>query len=143
MLVQVQSGTPDKLNEMKIYCCECQHDIEANLVTGAEVYPHRPDLSKIPFWKCPTCGNYVGCHYKTSSSTKPLGCIPSAEIREARSHIHRILDPLWKSGRIGRTDLYKMLTEKLGWTYHTSHIRTIEEARKVYQLVKEIAESLA
>lgn len=60
---------------MKIYCTGCGKDVQARLTDGAERYPHRPDLYELPFWKCDTCGNYVGCHHKTRAPTKPLGCI--------------------------------------------------------------------
>ena len=66
---------------MKLQCINCNKEVEAKLVTGAIIYPHRPDLAKKYFYKCPICGEYVGCH---PSSTKPLGCIPSKELRQAR-----------------------------------------------------------
>lgn len=35
-------------------------------------------------------------------------------------------------------DILKMI-EKRMWEYHTAHIRNVEEARKVYQTIKELA----
>lgn len=127
---------------MNIFCCACQTDVEARLTDGAEIYPHRNDLAKLPFWKCDTCGNYVGCHHKTRTRTNPLGNIPTAELRKARNKIHEILDPIWKSGKMKRVEVYAALTDKLGWHYHTAKIRSIEEARQVYRLVLEIAETV-
>ncbi len=124
---------------MILFCCECQHDIEAVLVSGKEIYPHRKDLAALPYWQCPSCRNYVGCHHKTPTPTKPLGCIPNPEMRKARSFIHSILDPLWKEGHYERGVLYAMIKEKLGYHYHTAELRSIEEARKVYKVVKDIA----
>lgn len=124
---------------MQIYCCECQCKVEARLTDGGEIYPHREDLRSLPFWKCDTCGNHVGCHHKTGTPTKPLGNIPNKALRAARQHIHRILDPLWESGRMKRRAVYKQLSDALGWEYHTAKIRTIEEARKVYVEVRKIA----
>ena len=120
---------------MKIYCCECSEKVEARLTDGGEIYPHRPDLRPMHFWKCDACGNYVGCHHKTKNPTQPLGIIPTPELRNARNHIHSILDPLWRDGRIKRRELYKVISDKLGWKYHTANIRSVEEARKVYRLV--------
>jgi len=125
---------------MQIFCCGCQVNVEARLTSGAEIYPHRPDLAEQPFWKCDTCKNYVGCHHKTSEPTKPLGNIPTKELREARKHIHQLLDPLWQSGRFNRRKLYKQISDALGWGYHTAKIRNIEEARKIYLIVKTIKE---
>lgn len=124
-----------------IYCCGCQCDVIARLTTGAEIYPHRPDLHSLPFWKCDDCKNFVGCHHKTKNRTKPLGCIPTKEIKNARQHIHRILDPLWKSRRMKRGEVYRMIKTRMGMDrdYHTAEIRSVDEARAVYKVVREIA----
>jgi len=127
--------------ERELFCCGCQQKVQARLTIGGEIYPHRRDLHELPFWRCDTCGNYVGCHHKTNNPTNPLGNIPTPELRNARQHIHRILDPMWKTGRIKRSRLYGMISERLGWQYHTAAIRNVEEARKVYSIVKEIYES--
>lgn len=119
------------------YCCGCKTDVEPRLTSGEEIYPHRPDLSDLPFWKCDDCGNFVGCHHKTKNRTKPLGCIPTPEIKNARKHIHAILDPLWKSGRFERKELYGALSNALGYEYHTADIKDINEARRIYRIIKE------
>jgi hypothetical protein len=125
---------------MKIHCCGCQAEVEARLTDGQEVYPHRPDLYDLPFWKCDACGNFVGCHHKTENRTNPLGCIPTPEIKNARQHIHRILDPLWQGkGNGARTSIYDEISAAIGWDYHTAKIRSVEEARAVYVAVKAIA----
>lgn len=122
-----------------LYCCGCQKDVEARLIDGKEKYPHRPDLYDLPFWKCYGCGNSVGCHHKTQDRTRPLGCIPTKEIMEARKHIHAILDPIWKQKKMPRGKLYAILGEHLGRPYHTGELKTIEEARSIYKKIKEIA----
>ena len=124
---------------MRIYCCACSRDIEARLTDGAEVYPHRKDLAALPFWMCDSCGNYVGCHHKTKNRAQPLGVIATPEIKKARQHIHAVLDPIWKSGKMKRASLYKRISDEIGWQYHTANIRTIEEARKVYAIVRRYA----
>ncbi|MDK4703862.1 zinc-finger-containing protein [Rhizobium sp. CNPSo 4062] len=122
-----------------IFCCGCQVDVQVRLTDGKEIYPHRGDLAQHPFWKCDACGNFVGCHHKTKDRTNPLGCIPTREIKEARQHIHRILDPLWKSGRYGRRELYTMIAHVLGIEeYHTAEIRSVDEARRVYRIINDI-----
>lgn len=122
---------------MKIYCCGCGDKIEARLTDGKEIYPHRSDLYSLPFWKCDVCGNFVGCHHKTKDRTQPLGCISTPEIRKARQHIHKILDPIWQSGKMKRKELYEYISEKTGWPYHTAKIRSVEEAREIYKIVSE------
>jgi len=122
-----------------LHCCGCGQTVAARLTNGAEIYPHRTDLRELPFWKCDACGNFVGCHHKTDNPTKPLGCIPTPEIKRARQHIHRILDPLWKSGRMSRRAVYGKLSAVLGKDYHTAEVATIDEARAVYRAVTAIA----
>lgn len=127
----------------EIYCCGCKVKQMARLTNGGEIYPHRQDLYELPFWKCPACGNHVGCHHKTSTPTQPLGYIPTPQIRKARIYIHALLDPLWKNGKFRRREIYQKLTDVLGWNYHTSKIRDIEEAREVYRVLLTISQEAA
>lgn len=122
-----------------IWCCGCAQTVQARLTSGTEVYPHRADLADLPFWKCDACGNHVGCHHKSADRTRPLGNIPSPEIRAARRHIHALLDPLWQGGRMPRGSVYAAISARIGRQYHTGEIRTLDEARQVYRIVQEIA----
>lgn len=127
-----------------IYCCGCLKDVEARLIDGSEAYPHRPDLFSLPFWKCDGCKNFVGCHHKTPDRTRPLGNIPTRELKQARQHIHRILDPIWKDGKMPRGKLYARIAKALGCEqYHTAEIKTVEEARMVYAIVNDILREAA
>lgn len=126
---------------MEIYCTGCEKEVRARLTDGAERYPHRPDLAELPFWKCDTCGGYVGCHHKTSKPTRPLGVIATPEILNARKKIHALLDPLWKSGKIKRGQAYAHVSKRLGYTYHNGDIRSLDEAREIYKLVAELHNS--
>lgn len=122
--------------DKRLFCCGCGKDVSPRLTDGGEIYPHRQDLADLPFWKCDKCGNHVGCHHKTSDRTRPLGCIPTPEIRNARKHLHSLIDPVWKSGRMERNKIYKHLSESLGRKFHTADIRSVEEARKVYRTAR-------
>lgn len=121
---------------MKIYCCKCGKNRPATLTKGKEIYPHRKDLFKLPFWKCDTCGNHVGCHHKTNDRTKPLRVIPNDEIRAIRKEIHAIIDPLWKEHDLHRGDIYSRLSKELGYTYHTVEIRTVKEGQRILEIVR-------
>lgn len=128
------------MTDTLIYCCGCKTEVSARLTDGKEVYPHRNDLFYLPFWKCDTCNNYVGCHHKTKERTKPLGNIPTKELKSARQHIHKILDPLWKNKIMPRGKVYALIAKAMGIEqYHTAEIKTMEEARRVYAIVKELA----
>ncbi len=120
---------------MKIYCAVCDSDQECHEATGKEIYPHRQDLYDLQFWQCSQCGGYVGCHKDTGN---PLGIIVSKEVKSARVHIHKLLDPPWKSNRIKRTELYRRISEALGYEYHTAEVKTITEARHVYRAIQAI-----
>lgn len=125
---------------MKIWCCGCQSNVSARRTSGTEIYPHRPDLHGVPFWICDGCGNYVGTHYKTKDYDKPLGSIPTKELREARKRIHAVIDPIWKSGKMRRGSLYKSLSDSLGYQYHSAEINSLEDAGRIYQKAVAIAE---
>lgn len=122
---------------MKIYCCECKQEINARLTNGKEIYKHRKDLFDIPFWMCDSCKNFVGCHYKTNTNTKPLGIIANKQIRAMRIKIHTILDTLWKNNLSTRKEIYRELSKYLGYQYHTAAIKTEEEANKIYNYLYE------
>lgn len=124
----------------RIYCCGCGCDVDARLTDGAEIYPHRIDLHILPFWRCDQCGNFVGCHHKTKNKTEPLGCIPTPEIKKARRHLHELIDPIWQSGAMTRSELYEAISREIGWKYHTAKIRSIDEARTVYRVAKKFVQ---
>ncbi len=127
-----------KIIREEIHCCACHGKVQARLTDGQEIYGHRPDLYGLPFWKCDKCGNHVGCHHKTKNRTQPLGCIPTAELKKMRRQIHTLLDPLYKNGTYKRHEIYKMISEHMGWRYHTAQLRTMKEAQQVYRFLQEI-----
>lgn len=136
---------PVVVKSIPLWCTGCQSEVQARLTDGQELYPHRPDLYELPFWKCDTCGAYVGCHHKTKNRTAPLGCLASQDIMNARKKIHAILDPLWKSDRIKRGKAYAYVTNRMikltgdqQYQYHNGEIRSLEEARSVYRIVAQL-----
>lgn len=128
--------------EVKIYCCECEKDINARLTNGKEIYPHRNDLYKLPFWVCDLCGNFVGCHHKTKTPTKPLGVIPTKELKAKRQEIHKLLDPIWKMGKMRRGDCYARLTKVIGKQYHTAELKSVSEVETVLFEIKAMRNDL-
>ena len=110
-----------------IFCVNCNKDVEANLVTGEIIYPHRIDLYSLKFYQCPVCKNYVGVHKGT---IKPLGCIPTPELKQARIKVHNKLDYLWKSKKYKRHEIYKSLSDYFGYRYHNGHTKSVDECKK-------------
>ncbi len=130
----------EEQEKVSIFCVQCDNYKQPRLTTGNEIYPHLPKLSKNNFYKCDDCGNYVGCH---KNGSKPLGVIATIELRNARQHIHRILDPIWKNNLLSRGKLYKKICNELGYQqYHTANIKSIDEARKVYAFIVKLKKGL-
>lgn len=100
-----------------IKCDYCHRD--AKRVTGKEIYPHRPELFGKQFWRCVPCGAYVGCHPGTAN---PLGRLANAELRREKQSVHRILDPLWKSGKMKRNEAYALLAKGLNIAPQNCHV---------------------
>lgn len=113
--VSVPRDAEDRTTWLK----HCQHcGCEASLVTGREIYPHRPDLFHKSFYLC-QCGAYVGTHPGT---TNPLGRPSSAELRAAKAAAHALFDPIWKSKEMGRKAAYRWLAGELGIEPSETHI---------------------
>lgn len=129
---------------MKIYCCGCMQKVKANLVSGRVIYPHRRDLWWKLHFQCPTCNNYVGTHgnRKKDETPRPLGTIPTAELRKVRTELHKLIDPLWKSGRIRRGELYAQISKAIKCDYHTGEVNSIVQARRITEIVKRIRSNL-
>lgn len=123
-----------------VFCVLEQKHVEAYKTNGKEIYPHRPDLYSKVFWKCPNCGGYVGVH--NDGTERPLGCIPTPELRKARMKIHAVIDPLWKEKKIKRKHVYARLTKAIGYQYHSAEIKSVEEADKIYQIALGIKENV-
>lgn len=121
-----------------IFCVECNKEQECNMIKGDRAYPHRRDLRFKNFWQCPTCFNFVGTHNQ-GQGRSPLGCIPNAPMKKIRQQIHMILDPIWKNRKMTRSEVYKKISEQIGYEYHTGELRSIAEAQKVFNVVKELS----
>jgi len=130
---------------VKVICPYC--DKPAPLVTGAVVYPHRPDLFTKLFYQCKPCDALVGCHPKAGldgrgglgDGTVPLGRLANAELRRAKQAAHTAFDPLWQSRQMSRRSAYKWLAESLGIEKKNAHIGMfdVQECRAVVAAVKE------
>lgn len=129
-----------------VWCVQCNRDVDARLVTGRDIYPRErhKELWEQPFYRCPHCAGHVGTHHKhvkEGQDPAPLGCIPTPALRDARRHIHAILDPLWKGDPplYRRPSIYAEVSRRIGVPFHTSEIRSVDDARAVWRVVKAIA----
>lgn len=115
-------------------CPYCK--VGTQLITGKDVYPHRPDLYAKKFWSCPRCYARVGCHGNTN---KPLGRLANKELRDLKSAAHAAFNPLYIDGIIeSRTKAYKWLAEQMQMTRKQCHIGKFneDECRQVVILVQ-------
>lgn len=107
-------------------------------LTGADIYPHRPDLRKKTFYACRPCDAYVGCHDGTD---KPLGTLADRRLRRSRNRAHRAIDPLWVDApnrKEARVSVYKALAEALGIEREDCHIAMFsdEQCARTVELVE-------
>ena len=127
---------------MRIYCVECSNYVIAKLVTGAMVYPNTPKVSRDKYWMCNSCKNHVGVHRNANKNKlKPLGVIANKELRSIRKTIHDIIDPIWREEKMKRTHIYAIISNELGYNYHTAELKSIEEATRVKDIVLNIQQN--
>lgn len=107
---------------MKCPYCEGQ----VHLVTGAIIYPHRPDLYNRMFYLCEPCNAYVGCHQKTG---KPFGRLANKELRAAKQLAHKTFDPIWKDAHLSRSEAYAWLAEQMQISPKNCHIGMFDVAQ--------------
>ena len=112
----------------------------AALVTGAAIYPRRPDLASLKFHQCAPCDAYVGTHRPgaymvingkkvVSDGTLPLGRLANAELRRAKQRAHAAFDPIWQSRTMGRKQAYAWLAKQLCLTADEAHIGEFDVAQ--------------
>lgn len=114
------------------YCGEA-----ARLVTGRELYPHRPDLRSKRFWMCGPCEAWVGCH-ENSPRHAPLGRLANAELRALKSRVHAAFDPLWQRRLMTRRQAYRWLADALGIALNECHVGMFdpERCRRALELLE-------
>lgn len=109
-------------------CPYCQK--EALWVPNEEVYNGKRYGKSYMCYYCKPCNAYVGCHNNTK---QPLGIMANKELRNWRIKVHAKIDPLWKNEDYDRRHLYKIISERLGKTYHTGE-SDIETCKKILEM---------
>lgn len=148
--VKALSDLGKALDRAELGQIKCQYCLEdAVLVTGKEVYPHRPDLVEKKFWKCPgQCDAYVGCHLPNKAlgyrGTEPMGVLANPELRRAKMAAHAALDPFWKAAGIKRHVAYRWLAEQLGIHEEACHIGmfTVDQCKQVVAAVERMVKAV-
>lgn len=121
--------------KVKAYCCECGKEIEADIVGGDIVYPHRQDLYSKKFYLCPHCHNYAGVYQEE----KPV--IPTKYIRNCRYTAHRALDKIWHSKKL-KKKYYAYMNKQFKKVFHWGEMRSEEEATKALEVTMDYLSSI-
>lgn len=118
-------------------CRYCQQPAQL-LRLGDVGYPYQRDYG--PMYVCVADQAWVGVHRGT---TKPLGGLANAELREWKMKAHAAFDPLWQakirrdgcSKSHARKAGYRWLSEQLGIPPKLTHIgyMSVEECRRVVE----------
>ena len=106
---------------------------EAKWCDNAEVYGKRYGKSYMCYW-CEDCDAYVGCHNNTH---KPLGTMANKELREWRMRTHAAVDPLWRSGKMARKEVYRKLRKLFGEEVHIGEA-DIQRCKDILRVIKEL-----
>jgi hypothetical protein len=125
-------------------------DQKAKLLRAGETgYPYEarhPDEVRDygPMWTCVPCQAWVGVH-ANSRRHVPLGRLANAELRQWKSNVHAVFDPLWqaKVRRDGcnkfeaRNAGYKWLAGELGIDVKECHVGMfdIERCRRAIEII--------
>lgn len=123
-------------------CRYCQEPARL-LNLGDAGYPYRVNYG--PMWTCPPCGAWVGCH---DGTTKALGGLANAELREWKMRAHAAFDPLWQ-GKIRRDGCSKSKARKAGYLWLSAQLgippgRThigmmnVDECRRVVEVCEAV-----
>lgn len=97
-------------------CGYCNHNTEI-VKHKDQGYPHKLDYGFILL--CKNCNAYCGCHRGTK---QPLGYVADKELQYLRRRAHFLLDPLWQSGQMTRSQCYARMAEILNIKKEDAHI---------------------
>lgn len=127
----------------KIKKCRYCHEPAKLTWLGDIGYPYQRDYG--PMYVCIPCAAHVGCHPGT---TKPLGGVANAELREWKIKAHAAFDPLWQakirrdgcSKSQARRAGYRWLSEQLGIPFEKTHIgyMNLDECKRVVEVCEAV-----
>jgi hypothetical protein len=109
----------------------------AKIIDSKEIYGTSYGL----MWICqnhPKCDYRIGCHKGT---TTPLGEMANEELRKWRIKVHDKIDPLWKTHKYNRGELYQELGIKFNkMPFHTAELKTVQECKDVINFIHDFYE---
>lgn len=115
-------------NKLEQHCPYCKQ--KAEWVENKEVYGKNYGDSYM-MHLCRKCDARVGCH---NNSRKPLGTMANKELRMYRMMTHGVVDPLWKTKKYKRGQVYDMLNSHFEETIHIGE-SSIEMCKKIIKFI--------
>jgi ssDNA-binding Zn-finger/Zn-ribbon topoisomerase 1 len=112
------------LHEGTVTCPYC--NVEADYVDSEIVYGGNS------FGMIYLCSNYPKCDARsgTRGEGRPIGTLARKELRDLRKECHAKLDPLWKEGKMTRSEAYTFLRKLMRLLDpKAAHIGRFDEAR--------------
>lgn len=91
----------------KIDVCNICNGSNVRKTSNAEIYGR--EFGNGMCFLCDDCNSYVGCH----PDGRSLGILSNYEMREKKKQCHALFDPIWKSKKVKRGDLYETLSTLL------------------------------
>lgn len=112
---------------IKVKCPYCGK--KAKYCENKEIYGKNYGKSYMCYF-CEPCNAYIGCHNNTR---QPLGTLANRELRQWRIKAHNHIDPIWKSGKLSRGQVYARLKYNFGRQIHIGE-SDLETCKKIVTL---------
>ncbi|WP_333647993.1 zinc-finger-containing protein [Lacrimispora sp.] len=114
---------------------------ECNLCDGKVVYISNAKIYGKQYgsgycYYCTSCGAFVGTH--EPRPREALGILANKEMREWKIKCHGLFDPLWKSKKKKRAQLYSALASQMGIPMNQCHFGYFDlvELKRAYEILK-------
>lgn len=129
---------------MKLWCCKCHRDVEAQLVSGMTVNTRRPESWNQKYYQCPHCLNYCLAQ-KFGGEWRPMANIASPALRAERQRLHNLFDPVWQrdpNPKESRSGWYVFLSKGMkrgpDYRFHFGFLCSFKECKRAELLIKKI-----
>lgn len=111
--------------------------------------PKCPECGSIMYLRDSKYGKFYGCvrypHcqaiWKSDKDGNPIGTFADKNTKKWRVIAHCLLDSLWKSGEMARTDAYKWVQKTMNINEKEAHI-SMFDTHKCKELIKKIGQYL-
>lgn len=124
-----------------VFCVNCQKNVDAQVVSGADIYGPQFKFALARYFRCPFCSNYGEC--AIIKDEPDFTVIPDFRLRKAYNYIDGILQLLWMQQIMSYVSVMAKMTELMYQNkkpYRTHDINSYDEACRAYKLAKKLKE---